>query len=163
MIIAGLLFCSITYSQSIIKNEVDQFTKQKRVETDDVVLVLTDESRLAVSLRSVGESYFITFIGYGHGPEVIGESGEAMILLENDSGITVKSTGPQTYALNYSTKSYRHQYSISKVDIKKLFGSSAKAIRRYGLKGYVDIDIEKKDELIKLSKVFLGAVGDTIF
>jgi hypothetical protein len=77
-----------------------------------------------------------------------------MLLLGNDSTIQVTSTGLQSFERNYSTKSYRHQYSISKAQLQQMAGSPLKAVRRYGVDSYVDVDIpevnqKKAQELVK--------------
>lgn len=122
-------------------NEIDKFTKQKRLETSEYDIVYTDQTRLAVAIRTVGNSYFIIFAGFGHGPEIIGLQGVAVLLLENDSTITLKSTGSQIYTTTYSTKSYKHQYYLTSDDLKKISANKCVSVRRYGLDGYVDIDI----------------------
>jgi hypothetical protein len=160
LLMVGLVLTAAAYSQGNIKTEIDKFTKEKRVQTEDVVINLTDEARLAVQLRSVGDSCFIIFVGYGHGPEIISPSSRAMILLGNDSTIQVTSTGLQSYERNYSTKSYRHQYSISKGQLQQMAGSPLKAVRRYGVDSYVDIDISEgnRQKLQELIKEFLKAL-----
>jgi hypothetical protein len=157
-----LLFPAIAFSQKLKVNEIDKFTKQRRLETERVWLKNRSGDGVAVSFRSADTTCFITFYGYGRAAGVIGDGDKMIMLLDNDSTVTVYSTGIQTYDIRVGgTSTYNHQYSIEKDDLNKLSTHNVKSLRKYLSDGYVDIDIPEKhqDEIKELAILFIGALG----
>jgi hypothetical protein len=144
-------------AQKIKKSEIDKFTKEKRIETSDVILKLGMSQSMGARIRSVGNSYFIIFSGTGPGSGVIGSDDTMLFLLDNDSTITVKSTGIQDYQIYKYNSSYSHQYSIDPSQIQTISQHRVKSLRKYTAKGYIDFDLpeKKQGELEELCKVFL--------
>jgi hypothetical protein len=150
-----------TFAQRIEVNEVDKFTKERRVQTSYANLKIGMQAGLAASFRSVGSSYFMNIAGYGLGAGVIGSDEKAILLLDNEATVTVYSTGVQGYEVGQYQNRFDHQYRIAREDIQTLSQLNVKSIRRYTAKGYVDIDIPAKnqDEIKKMAAIFLRATG----
>jgi hypothetical protein len=148
------------FSQTIKQDEIDKFTKQRRVETSNTLLKGGLSCGLYTYFRSVDSSYYLTIGGYGCAVGVVGTNDQATFLLDNSITVSVFPTGVQSYEIGDYNKSYRHQYSITLDNIKMLANHKLKSVRRYTSKGYSDIDIPNKNssELMKLCTLFLTAV-----
>lgn len=144
-------------SQKIKESEVDKFTKQRRIQTSSQLLYNGIFDNVGVCYRSVSETCFLTLTGVNWSVGVIGEGDELIFLLDNDSTVTAKSTGIQSYEVSKYGKYYTHQYKLSKEDVDQLANHQLKSIRRYTSTGFTDLDIKdrKKEALQDLSKVFL--------
>lgn len=149
LVICALSFPSIaSYGQRIEKSEIDKFTKQRRIETTLVNLKNTLFEGLWIYVRSVDSSIFFILGGRGNAADVIGSEDKAIFLLDNDSTVTIKPTGIQSYDIGLGTapNSYKHQYYISSSQLTILSRHNVKSIRKYGAGGYVDIDIPSKHQ-----------------
>jgi hypothetical protein len=158
----SLLFCfTISFSQKLKVNETDKFTKQRRLQTDEIKMKVKMFDVVLLYLRAVDQSTYITIWGTGEGADVIGDGDQAIFLLDNDSTVTVYSTGVQDYTIGQNGDSYRHQYRITGEDIKKLSEHGIKSIRKYGAGGYIDINIpdKKQDAFIKTAALFLSELN----
>lgn len=146
--------------QSFIQNEVDKFTKQKRLKTSEERLYAKGSKSLHVYLRSVDSIYFITVTGIGPGADVIGESDEMIFLLSNDETVTVYPTGVQSYTVGQYTNSFKHQYYITRHDIEQLSRHKLKSIRKYGSGHYNDLEIPEKnsDVVMKLCELMIKEI-----
>lgn len=148
----------MAFSQKIKKSEVDKFTKQKRIETSSELIRSGFTDVVAVSLRAVDTTCFINLLVTNWSIGVIGSDSPIMFLLDNGETVTAMSTGIQSYKIsNASTKSFDHQYKISKEGLEKLAAHKLKSIRRYTTENYSDLDIKERmqDRLKDLSAVFL--------
>jgi hypothetical protein len=125
-------------------NEVDKFTKQKRLETADVTLKAKLMEGLAARIRTVDSTVFVIISGYGSGAAVIGEADKAIFLLDDETTVTGYSTGIQSYDIG-SRNTYSHQYRIYRADLETLAKHDVKSIRKYTVKGYYDLDIPEKN------------------
>jgi hypothetical protein len=141
-----LIFCLTSSAQKLTENQIDKFTKQKRLQTSEVLLKGKLTEGMYIRFRSVDSSLFATLIGYGVGVGVIGEKDQAIFLLDNDETVTIYSTGIQSYDVGQYGSSYRHQYSISLNDLKILSQHNVKSVRKYTSKGYGDIDVPEKNQ-----------------
>jgi hypothetical protein len=145
-----LLISVACFSQKLKVDEVDKFTKQKRLETEEVKMNNKTFEGFYLYLRAVDTITYITISGYGQGADVIGQDDQALFLLDDNSTVTVLSTGIQDYTIGQYSKSYHHQYRINVDDIQTLADHSIKSVRKYGAGGYVDMDVpEKKQESFK--------------
>jgi len=149
------------YSQKIRQDEIDKFTKQRRVETSYCSLKEGLGCGLYVYLRSVDTTYFLNIGGHGCAVGIIGTNDHAMFLLENDSTVYVHSTGVQSYDSGEYGKSYRHQYYITLDGLRLLANNKLKSVRRYYAENYADIDIpdKKSDALMKQCALFLTTLN----
>lgn len=151
----------ISFSQKIKSNEIDKFTKQKRIETSIETVKQAWGCGLGFWYRSVDTTYFLNIVGYTCGEKVIG-SGDEVILLLSDSS-TVKAISPKVQLPNEGRRTvstnYSHQYLITKEAIEKLAKYNLESIRIYSAEVYEDAEIPKKDKLKELSKVFLAEIS----
>lgn len=160
ILLTFFIFPLIGFSQKIkVESEIDKFTKQKRVKTSYVAIKPGMAEQVTVSLRSVDTMYFITFKGRGKGSGVIGSTDRIIILLDNDSTVSIMPTGIQSYDIGYGTApdSYTHQYFIKKEDLINLSTHDLKSFRKYYDRHYADIDIneKRKGDLRELASEFL--------
>lgn len=133
-------------SQKLTVNEIDKFTKQKRLETSNVTLKAKLSEGIGVRFRTVDTSFFVILSGYGPGTGVIGADDRAIFLLDDETTVSVYSTGIQSYNINKYQDSYNHQYTIAKEDLSILSKHNVKSVRKYTSKGYADIDIPEKNQ-----------------
>jgi hypothetical protein len=146
-IILSLAFLTPFFiSAQKITSEFDKFLKEKRVETGWCSVRPTLKAPLSIKLRAVGiHSYFVTISGANYGANVIGSDATIIFLLDDQSTLTAKSTGIQSYDIGEYSKSYRHQYTISREDLDKLAIHDLKSIRKSDTDTYFDFDIESKN------------------
>jgi hypothetical protein len=151
-----LFFPLFSYSQKLKVNEIDKFTKQKRVETERTWLKRASDG-VSVSFRSVDDSYYLKLYGYGRGTGIVDEEDKLIFLLDDESSIIIYPTGLQDYSINTGTSTYNHQYHISLEQIQTFSEHNIKSIRKYTSKGYADFDIpnKKQDEVKKLAILLL--------
>jgi len=163
LFIALTIFSLESYSQKVIENEIDKFTKQHRVRTDRILVKGGFSTNMFIGFRSVDTTCFLIVSGNGDGADVIGDKEEIILLLDNDSTITAYSTGIQDYTIQtgVSTNTYIHQYSISVNSIRAISKSKLKSIRKYGSGHYNDFDIKGKNsgKLAEEARIFLPAIG----
>lgn len=158
MLIALIFATQLLQGQKIVKNEVDKFSKQKRIETSNTDLVSSMSVNLAVKLRSVGDSYYALFYGYGKSVGIISPNHYMQILFDNDSILKIYPTSMQSYSIGTSRNYYQdHQYNISKEDLQMLSTQKIKSIRRYTSEGYSDFELKEKfqDNFKELTILFL--------
>lgn len=154
----SLLFLPlVSIGQKIKESEIDKFTKQRRIETSSELLRNAITETVGVYYRSVDKTCFLNLTALNWSVGVVGDGEKLVFLLDNDSTVTAKSTGVQSYEISRYGNYYKHQYQLSKEDVYQLANHSLKSIRRYTSTGYTDLDIKdrKKEALQDLSKVFL--------
>lgn len=160
-----LLVSAQSFAQKIVKNEIDKFTKQKRVETNSAPIIGGLFSGMNCSIRSVDTTYFINVATYGIGVGTVGDNNIMMFLLQNDSTVYAYSTGLQTYTSasgrSFSKDYCDHQYKISKETLLALSTYTLNSVRKYMTSTYADIDVPKKnnDRLQKLVSLFLAELN----
>jgi hypothetical protein len=154
----ALLLPLFGYAQKLKVNEVDKFTKQKRLETSNATLKAKLAEGIGVSFRCVDSSLYVVLAGYGPGTGVVGEDDKAIFLLDDETTVTVYSTGLQSYTINKYQNVYNHQYRLTIADLQTLSKKNLKSIRKYTSKGYADIDIPEKnsDEVSKIAALILN-------
>jgi hypothetical protein len=148
------------YAQKLKVNEIDKFTKQKRLETSNATLKAKLTEGIGVSFRCVDSSIYVLLSGYGPGTGVIGEDDKAIFLLDDETTVTVYSTGLQSYTINKYQNVYNHQYKIALSDLQTLSKKNLKSIRKYTSKGYADIYIPEKnnDEVKKIAALIIDNI-----
>jgi len=157
-----LLLPVFSFSQKIKVNEIDKFTKQKRIETTVSFARQGLNCGIGFSFRSVDSTYFINVIGYGCAVGVVGKDETFIFLLSDSSTVTVLSKGIQSYTIasggTFSRDTYEHEYYITIPDIEKLSKAKVVSVRAYYNSNYSDIDFKEAKQqvvLMKLSDVFL--------
>src|SRR5882672_9785138 len=97
LICLSLAIFSYSHSQKIKKDEVDKFTKQRRIETSISYVRQSLGCVLGFSYRSVDSTCFINVHGSGCATGVIGKDDKFILLLKDSSVIEITSTGVQDY------------------------------------------------------------------
>jgi hypothetical protein len=160
-VIILLLSFSFLSAQEIQVNEIDKFTKQKRIETDHTVINGSVFCYLELKLRSVDTTCFIELRGSGCAVGAVGEQDYLMFLLDNDSTVKVYSKGIQSYHIGQNVKSYAHEYAINRHQLMELQTNKVKSVRRTFDNSYYDLDVKPKfqERIQKLNEVFLSALA----
>ncbi|HWJ30247.1 MAG TPA: energy transducer TonB [Flavisolibacter sp.] len=146
-------------SQKLKVNEYDKFIKQRRVEVEPMSILTNDKSKLSLGFLATGSSLFTSLNGVGWGATTIDKDNEVIFLFSNDSTVTIRSTGLQSYQLSTSGSIYKHQYNITVPDIEALSRYELVGLRKYGFnKDYTDLEVSKQnaDKIKKLSALFLN-------
>lgn len=157
-----ILISNYSSGQKIEKIEVDKFTNEKKILTDNVTIygsaMALYPNVIKCYYRSVDTSAFIIFDGLNTAAGVIGEHDQVIFLLADKSTVYITSTGLQSYEIVGSSSVYRyhHQYSISQNSLQKLSSQPITSIRFYYDSKYHDVDIKEKrsKEFQKLSQLF---------
>ncbi|MFN2438338.1 MAG: energy transducer TonB [Chitinophagaceae bacterium] len=112
---------------------------------------------MSISFGSLDSSFYLQLTGSGLGANVLGEDDQLILLLENDSTITLKSTGLQTYDVSKIPNTYKHEYTFSLADLEKLSQHDLRALRKYRAQDFDDVYIPKEnyDKIKKLSSLFI--------
>lgn len=150
----SLLFVTFCcFSQKIKEKEVDKFTKQLRLNTDDVRM-----AEFWFRIRTVDTTIFLIMTTDGRGVGVIGDKEEILLLLDDDSVIKAYSTGIQSSFRNGASQRSVHQYSLTKQNLETLSKHKLKSVRKYLSDTYVDFDVleNKMGKMADLSKVVLS-------
>lgn len=152
-----LLPLSLT-AQKVKVNEYDKYVKQRRIELEPMPIYQTAKAKVSVALTGTGTDFFMTIGGYGWGVATISFENQAILLLANDSTITIKSTGTQMYDISGPAPTYKHRYSISLVDIEKLARYTLVGIRKYNIQDYSDLTVPEAMgvNVKRLSTVFIN-------
>lgn len=147
-------------AQKVVKNEIDAFSKEKRVETNYVKIGSGFTWILQANCRSVADKYFFNLNGKEWGVGTIGENDQLLFLLQNDSTIAITPTGIQSYEIAQGGNYYTHQYYLTKSDIETLSTVKVKKMRKYYSSKYDDVDIKDKnsDNLMHLFAVFSDGI-----
>ena len=109
------LIPSLSFGQKLIQNETDKFNKAHRLKTSNIRLkpgMISYIRTLTISAQTEPDAtyYYIIFFGTTPAPDVIGSDDKLIFLLENDTTITVYSTGIQGTEYRSGVRMYNHQY-----------------------------------------------------
>ena len=135
----------LVFSQKIKSNDYDKILKKQVIQTTASTLREDKEASMFVLLKAVDTSYYLTLEGKGLGAGTIKAGDAAIFLLDNDNTVTITSTAVQNYDVDKG-KRYSHEYRISLNDLKRLSQYNLKALRKYEIQGYTDIDIPETHE-----------------
>lgn len=161
LLLAALFFNYSLMAQRIKVNEIDKFTKERRIETSFSWLKRGIGCGIGFYFRSVDDTRFMTASGYNCGADVIGARDEIIFLLDNDSTISLTPTSIQGYNVGSSGNTYTHQYNVTLEQIKLLSKHKIKSIRKYGHDSYEDISIPKgnQSDIMDNATVYLSALN----
>lgn len=137
-------------AQKVIVNEQDQFTKERRIETDYFKVYGNMKNALYSRIWSVADRNYISIGAYGYGSPVIGNNSKLLILTNTDSTIVCYSPEIQTGNLNGT---FTFKYKISFDDLQYLAGCSIKAVRIVTQSRDIDIMVPEKSQA-KFKKLF---------
>jgi hypothetical protein len=148
------LYC---FSQKIAINEYDKFIKKQRIEAEPVVIHSSEKGQISLSLSSLANTFYLKLSGFGWGASTIDVNNELILLFSNDSTVTCRSTGLQTFEPGLTKSTYKHQYFISPEDVQMLTRNKLIGLRKYLFKDFIDLNIttEATDKIRKLSILFL--------
>jgi hypothetical protein len=135
------VFC---FAQGVKVNIYDNFLKKHRIELEPVTLYTASNAKLSVTFISVESDLFLQVYGEGWGAATIDDGNEMIFLFNNDSTVTVKSTGLQTFDAGLKKSTYRHQYLVKYEDLKAFSQYELAGVRRYSFKEFFDLQIQKE-------------------
>lgn len=162
MLVILALFTTVAYAQKFEVDEIDKFNKGHRLTTSNARLKTGLLTYIRTFRDQYGEtSYFVTLFGSVPTADVIGPKDKAIFLFDNDLTVVGYSTGLQSYSIERYANMYRHQYKIDSMDIEALSEYNLKSVRKYGSRGYNDIEIPErnKDELKKIAKLVVDRLN----
>jgi hypothetical protein len=137
-LLLGLLFASLSAGAQTAGQPV---SAQKVVQTPAVVLRETADTKMDASLFAEGSLFFLQLAGWGVGANTINTNEMAILLLDNDSTITVQAPTIQGFEENNAAKTYQHRYAIRQQDLETLQRHAVKGLRKYSVLGFDDIPV----------------------
>ncbi|MDQ6609398.1 MAG: energy transducer TonB [Bacteroidota bacterium] len=148
------LFC---FSQNVRVNVYDKFIKKQRIELEPVTIPLPGHGKLNISFTSIASTLYVQLSGSGWGASTIDEGNDLVFLFSNDSTVTAKSTGLQSFEPGKLQSTYSHQYLITKNGVEALSHFDLIGLRKYSFKDFTDISIPRINipKIQKLSSLFL--------
>lgn len=148
------LFCA---AQGVRVSQYDVFVKKHRIEMESVPLLSSSAAKLTVTFSSVASDLFVQFAGAGWGAVTVDDGNELLLQFTNDSAVTLKADGLQTFEPGIPQSTYRHRYRITKEDVEALARNGLAAIRKYSFKEAADIRIPREagTKLQRQSTAFL--------
>lgn len=141
-LLTGLPFFSA--SQNVKVNVYDKFIKQQRIELEPLTIQSMRDSKVSLSFSSIATTYYLQISGTGWGASTIDVDNSIIFLFSNDSTVTLRSTGLQTFEPGLSQNSYKHQYYISPAEIEAFSRYDLVGIRKYSFKEFTDLSISRE-------------------
>ena len=143
-------------AQKLKRSEYDAAKKIWRIETQPVNLKSATGSKTDAALSAAGTVYSLWLSGSGTGANTVIAGDALILLLDDDSTVTVKS--PAVQNVERSSNSYNHEYRVSQEDLEVLSRHDLRALRKYSAEGYSDVYLEKEatGRLKELSTAFLS-------
>jgi hypothetical protein len=153
---------TIAYSQKIVENKTDEFTKKQIVRTDWEKIVATSKLYLNLRLNKIDSTNYIQLKFFPKGVSSIETSDDISFMLDNGEIINLKST---KYKLaNYGEGSigligsnalgFNINCLLSKNDIEKFKTNLVKKIRINKSEGYSEDELKDKNSE-KLKNLFV--------
>ena len=131
---------------------------QKVIETYALSLKETKSTVTTLRFRSVGSNYYAFISGSGLGVSTISPQDQVVFIMDNDSTVTLTSTGRQAWWYRDSgLNSYQHRYTIRRNDLEALAQGKLKAIRKSAGDDYTYISIAPRfqERAKRLSALFV--------
>jgi TonB family protein len=152
-----LLFSFAATAQELKRDEFDPSSNRKQLETYPVNLKLSSGTRMDVSLLADGSLFFLQLAGSGAGTGTVDSSNAAILTLDNDSLVTIKSVALQGIESKDFVNTYKHAYAISQQDLERLSRHTVRMVRKYSMNEYTDIEPDENHaaNLKTLSAFFL--------
>jgi hypothetical protein len=156
----GLFLPFSSFAQQITFNEIDRFTKQRVVQTSILQVKSTSTEELALQLRSEGDKIYLLLTGYGWGSGAISINDKLLLLLANDTVLTINSTGIQSFKVDNNKNIQKHQYNIAPGYVEQLARYPIQSLRIYYYDGHKDFDIAtaQANELKKGNALFYNTL-----
>lgn len=161
LIILTLIFTNSLTAQRIKVDEIDKFTKYRRLETSVSWVKRSITCGIGFYFRSNDDYIVLSVKGYTCGANVIGKGDELQFLLDNDETVIVKSVCIQGYEISYGSggNAYYHDYEIKLSDLKQLADHKVKSFRKFAGNKYEDFNLSRgnQTDIADNAKVFLKA------
>lgn len=153
----ALFFISaVAQGQKLKQSDYDGAKKQWRIETFPVNLKTASGVKMDVALGSTEAAPLVLQLtGSGLGASTVIAGDKAILLLDDDSTVTVRSATVQDVARGSNT--YSHEYVLKPADLEVLSRHNLQGVRKYSTEGYDDVYIEAENagKLKELSSLFL--------
>lgn len=151
-------------SQKTLVNEYDKFIKQRRIEIEPLTILSAANAKVTLAFNAVGNGLYLLLSGTGWGSSTVDAGQEVIFLFSNDSTITGKSTGLQTYEVTVTGNRYKHKYVVSYADLEAMSKYELVGIRKYSFNDHSDMKISKDcaARLKKSSALFMRELTKSI-
>ena len=138
-----LLLPSFAFAQGVKVNAYDNFLKKQCIEIEPVTVYASSGAKLAITFSSEASDIYIHLSGSGWGAATIDDGNDLIFLFTNDSTVTAKSTGLQTFRAGLKS-SYSHQYAVKYQDLQLFSKYELAGIRRYSFKEFFELKVPKE-------------------
>ncbi|MBD0277939.1 MAG: hypothetical protein ICV81_08245 [Flavisolibacter sp.] len=157
LLIFVLIFPFAAIAQKVKVNEYDKFIKQRRIELEPLSIISSRTANIALTFKAIGPDFYLLLSGFGWGASTIDDNNQVIFLLSNDSTVTLRSTGIQSYIVGVPYNSYKHQYFVTLPDLEELSRYDIVGIRKYSFNDFDDITLSKENavRIKKSSFVFI--------
>ncbi|MDQ3843289.1 MAG: hypothetical protein M3342_04660, partial [Bacteroidota bacterium] len=157
LLIFVLIFPFAAIAQKVKVNEYDKFIKQRRIELEPLSIISSRTANIALTFKAIGPDFYLLLSGFGWGASTIDDNNQVIFLLSNDSTVTLRSTGIQSYIVGVPYNSYKHQYFVTLPDLEELSRYDIVGIRKYSFNDFNDITLSKENavRIKKSSSVFI--------
>jgi TonB family protein len=135
----------VSTAQKIKRSEYDAAKKVWRIESFPVNLKTGAGIRMDAALRSAGAAFSLWLAGTGLGANTVIAGDEVILLLDNDSTVTLKSPSVQNFEHNANGNSYNQEYVLTAGDLEELSAHNLHALRKYSAEGYDDVYLSKEN------------------
>ena len=152
-----MLFPVLCFGQGVKVSLYDNFIKKHRIELEPVLLHSATNGKLSVTFSSAASDLFLQVSGTEWGAATINDGDAMIFLFTNDSTVTVKSTGLQSFESGLNKNTYKHQYALSIDHLKAFSEFELAAVRKYSFTDFFDLQIQKsfRSKLQKSCELFL--------
>lgn len=130
-------------AQGVKRNQYDVFLKKQTVELEPVSLIADAANRLSVVFFSESPDLYVQVRGSGWGATTIDEGDELQFLFSNDSTVSVKSAGLQSFEPGPGRSTYRHQYRITQAAVQALSRFELVGLRKFSFKESSELRIPR--------------------
>ena len=156
-LLLALLIPSAIFAQKIKVSEYDKFIRQTRIEAEPVTLLSTEKSNVAFTLSSTGNNLYVVLSGYGWGASAVDADQQAIFLFSNDSTVSLRSVGLQSYELGPVRNTYTHKYVLPMSAVEALGQYELVGIRKYNMNDFSDMKVahETAARIRKSSALFM--------
>jgi len=162
LILAFISIINNSYSQKIVENKTDDFTKRKIIRTDWEKIVATSKIYLNMRINKINDSYFLELKFFPHGVSSIDTKDDISFMFENGEIINLHSDtykisgygdgsigiiGSQALGLNVNCY-------LTQSDLEKFKSNLVKKIRINKSEGYSEDELKSKNSE-KFQNMFL--------
>lgn len=128
------------HAQGLQRNEVDRFTKQKVVSTIPVAI---RGPQLGLQFSAEGKELFLQLNGTIAEAAAIGLADKTILLLADDSTVTLPAAGVQSAQYVSGGKGYQFKftYHLNAGAVETLSTQTVVALRQYNTQGHLDYEV----------------------